>query len=342
MIPAYNRTQYLEKTLRSVLLQDPGAEEMQIEVVDDASTVDDPEPLVRRLAGDRISFVRNPRNLGLMPNFNNCIQRSIGHWVHILHTDDFVLPGFYERLKAGLEGQEEIGAAVSRNALVDGDERSLGASELFRPTAGILTGLLERFARSNPLWCPAVVVKRSVYENLGGFRPELPLTGDWEMWIRIAAHYQVWYEPAILAVYRDHADTATAGFIASGEVDADVVRCLELSRPLLPANPAETVLQKARESLYLRSILRTSDDEATLKVIDGLMKAARRHPVHRSAVANAALRGAQIHFRRGERLLGLVFVARAIRIRPIVAGRPLKRALGTLLRAFRSPTSQGA
>ena len=48
MIPAYNRTQYLEKTLTSVLSQDPGAEEMQIEVVDDASTVDDPEPLVRR------------------------------------------------------------------------------------------------------------------------------------------------------------------------------------------------------------------------------------------------------------------------------------------------------
>src|ERR1019366_10494544 len=103
MIPAYNRTKYLEKTLRSVLSQDPGPEEMQIEVVDDVSLVDDPEPIVRRVAGHRVSFFRNPRNLGLMPNFNNCIERSQGQWVHILHTDDFVYPGFYERLKAPLE-----------------------------------------------------------------------------------------------------------------------------------------------------------------------------------------------------------------------------------------------
>ena len=56
MIPTYNRLQYLEKTLKSVLAQCPGAEEMQIEVIDNGSTICDPEPLVRRLGGSSEVF----------------------------------------------------------------------------------------------------------------------------------------------------------------------------------------------------------------------------------------------------------------------------------------------
>jgi cellulose synthase/poly-beta-1,6-N-acetylglucosamine synthase-like glycosyltransferase len=60
MIPTYNPGRYLEKTLESVLLQDPGPQEMQIEVVDDCSTNIEVEELIRRVAGDRVSVFRQP------------------------------------------------------------------------------------------------------------------------------------------------------------------------------------------------------------------------------------------------------------------------------------------
>ncbi len=47
MIPTFNCAAYLAQTLRSVLSQDPGPQEMQIEVIDDVSTRDDPEAVVR-------------------------------------------------------------------------------------------------------------------------------------------------------------------------------------------------------------------------------------------------------------------------------------------------------
>ncbi|MBD0291337.1 MAG: glycosyltransferase family 2 protein, partial [Thermoleophilia bacterium] len=50
MVPAYNADRYLRETLAFVLAQDPGRQEMQIEVVDDASA-EDPTPVVRELAG---------------------------------------------------------------------------------------------------------------------------------------------------------------------------------------------------------------------------------------------------------------------------------------------------
>src|SRR5437660_1175967 len=74
MIPTFNRTTYLRRTLESVLAQDPGSEQMQIEVVDDCSTVDDPGPVVRAIAGGRVGVSRNSQNLGLMRNLNRCIE----------------------------------------------------------------------------------------------------------------------------------------------------------------------------------------------------------------------------------------------------------------------------
>ena len=61
MIPTYNCAGYLRETLACVLAQDPGPDQMQIEVVDDCST-DDPQAIVDELAPDRVSFHRQPEN----------------------------------------------------------------------------------------------------------------------------------------------------------------------------------------------------------------------------------------------------------------------------------------
>ena len=56
MIPTYNCVNYLRETLASVLAQDPGPEIMQIEVVDDHSTKDDPAAVVEELGCGRVGF----------------------------------------------------------------------------------------------------------------------------------------------------------------------------------------------------------------------------------------------------------------------------------------------
>jgi glycosyltransferase involved in cell wall biosynthesis len=58
MIPTYNpRADYLEESLQSVLRQDPGPEQMQIEVIDDRSTDDLAAHTVRRVGGGFICQV---------------------------------------------------------------------------------------------------------------------------------------------------------------------------------------------------------------------------------------------------------------------------------------------
>ena len=254
MIPSYNRTAYLERTLRSVLCQDPGIGEMQIEVVDDASTTGDADLLVRRVCGDRVSFARQPRNIGGVANWNSCIERSFGEWVHILHSDDVVFPGFYERLRAALDGRNDVGAAFCRHALIDKDDRWLYTFEMETPQPEILTGFIEKIGVSQRIQFPSIVVRRAVYERLGGFRTDLSCAADWEMWIRIAAHYPIWYEPEILAAFRTHSSSWTDAVVKSGDSIAYEQRCIEINRPFLPPDRAEIISRKARELASLRAL----------------------------------------------------------------------------------------
>jgi hypothetical protein len=92
MIPVFNCAHLLEQSLKSVLAQDPGADRMQIEVIDDCSTKDDPARVVEEIGKGRVSFYRQPQNGGAINNFNTCIKRSRGKLVHILHGDDWIEP----------------------------------------------------------------------------------------------------------------------------------------------------------------------------------------------------------------------------------------------------------
>jgi glycosyltransferase involved in cell wall biosynthesis len=109
MIPTHDCAAYLRETLASVLIQDPGPERMQIEVVDDASS-DGPESVVEELGRGRAGFHRQPRNVGHVANFNTCLERSRGRLVQLLPGDDCVREGFYEAMGRLLDAEGEAGA----------------------------------------------------------------------------------------------------------------------------------------------------------------------------------------------------------------------------------------
>ena len=210
MIPTYNpRADYLEETLHSVLQQDPGPDQMQIEVIDDRSTNDVAAQTVGRVGGDRVSFQAEPQNRGLPGTWNRCIERARGHWVHILHQDDIVLPCFYEHLRKGAENSD-AGAIFCRYAVTNSKGHWLSISQLHRESAGLLDDWHARITVHQLIQCPAIAVRRLVYEQLGGFLPQLHFTPDWEMWQRMASQFSFWFEPSILACYRAHSNSATS------------------------------------------------------------------------------------------------------------------------------------
>jgi GT2 family glycosyltransferase len=246
MIPTYNCARYLRETLTSVLSQAPGPEVMQIEVIDDHSTKDDPEAVVRELGGDRVSFYRQPENVGYIRNFETCLQRSRGQIIHLLHGDDRVLHGFYQKLQRGLEDHPEVGAAFCRYSYMDELSNWTGLSELEQPKSGTLDNWLDRIAVQQRIQTPSVVVRREVYERLGGFDRRMTCWGeDWEMWVRIALHYPIWYEVEPLALYRNSSTSLTGSSIRTGRNIQDFRQAINIVREYLPPEKSNQLAQAA-------------------------------------------------------------------------------------------------
>ena len=216
MVPTYNCADHLREALSSVLAQDRGSAQMQIEVVDDGS-VDDPAAVVREIAPDRVRLYTQPENVGHTRNFNTCIARARGHLVHILHADDAVRDGFYRTMQQPFHDHPEIGAAFCRHIYVDEAGAETAAARLHRTASGIFPDAAYRIAVDVGVQPPAVVVRRSTYERLGGFDIRPRVAGeDLEMWVRIAAHFPVWYETEPLAEYHRRPGSLISSSTRSG------------------------------------------------------------------------------------------------------------------------------
>ena len=242
MIPTYEPDPALfRKALHSVLAQAPSPDEMEIQVVDDASTATDVAALVREIAGDRVTFWRQPQNLGFIGNWNTCLDRARGRWIHLLHQDDLVLPRFYEVLGAadaagGAPETSRPALAFCRHAHIDGAGKPVRVSDLEREDAGIVADFVDRIAAMQVIQFASVVVRRDAYEAVGGFDPRAGGAADWEMWVRLAARFPVWYEPEALACYRLHAGSASTRLAADARDTADMGSAITLAARHLPAD----------------------------------------------------------------------------------------------------------
>ena len=248
MIPAYNCINYLEETINSVLQQALPIDQMQIEVIDDCSTDGDVEALVQRVGKGRVGYFKKETNGGSLRNFESCINRAKGIYVHILHGDDKVKPGFYAEIAVLFEKHPEVGACYTSYEYIDSSSRPNGWSvKSLQDNAGVISNWLEKIAVSNIVQPPAIVVKREVYERLGSFFA-VHYGEDWEMWVRIAAHYPVAYSPKTLACYRVHGSNITTHSILSGQNIKDIQKVIEIINNYLPKHLRRKLRDKAERN----------------------------------------------------------------------------------------------
>lgn len=256
MIPNHNCDDYLPKALRSILVQAPSPSKMQIEVIDDRSTKGDPSKIVTRIGKGRAQLHLHEENRGIAATFNTCIERARGRWVHILHCDDWVNEGFYRAMEVFIKGHPDAGAVMCRTFLVDDKGRIMN---LYRRPPGVEDeGIIEGAGRLlktlNFIPTPSIVVRRDVYERIGGFAPSLAHAADWEMWMRIADATPFAYVDQPLASYRVTAGQHSVQAAMSGSAMEEYLKAIAIGLTRAPADDRQKIGKEAGRFLSGRAL----------------------------------------------------------------------------------------
>lgn len=257
MIPVFNCAAFLPRTLKAVLASDAGERYMQIEVVDDGSDDADISAMVRGIGKGRVQYFRQSENVGSLRNFHTCLERSRGRLVHILHGDDVVYEGFYKCMQELFKTHPSIGAAFCRYAYISDMDEILFCQDPEMRHPGILDNWLRRISERQRIQYASMVVKREVYESLGGFYG-VEYGEDWEMWVRIAAKYPVAYTPELLAGYRKHFSSISGKAFATARNMQCLTWVMDSIQEHLPSRDRQPVMRASR-SFYAHYALRVAN-----------------------------------------------------------------------------------
>jgi glycosyltransferase involved in cell wall biosynthesis len=194
VIPAFDRPHLLAQALSSIVEQTV-AVPLEVIVCDDGG-LGETRAVAQRLGGPHCRYLRNPRPLGAVGNWNRCLKEAAGKWVMILHEDDALYPWYFECVVPRLEGAAgAVCMRTSRGAVVPAARRPKGtpASLQYEPRL---------FLKSSMTPFPGVLMRRDLAIRLGGFDERWGPIADYEFWYRLACAGRVEVVRATGAFYR--------------------------------------------------------------------------------------------------------------------------------------------
>lgn len=219
VVPCYRYGHYLRECVRSVL--DQQGANIRVLVIDDASP-DETALVGAVLAAEdsRVTFRRHAVNQGHIATYNEGIEWARADCMLLLSADDYLLPGALRHALGLMARCPDVGLcfgeALVRNS--DGTTTLMrvpvptgDAGEVVLPGEDIIRLFVSEGAH-NFVPTPTAFVRTALLHRLGGYSAELPHAGDFELWLRLAAHAPVGFVKMPLAVYRRHADNMSLDF----------------------------------------------------------------------------------------------------------------------------------
>jgi glycosyltransferase involved in cell wall biosynthesis len=274
VIAAYNAAPYLGQALDSVLRQ-ANAPPTEVIVIDDGSTDETPDVLARY--GDAVRTERQT-NAGPASARNHGARIARGQWLAFLDADDLWARRKLARQMRRVEADRTIGLVYTdQMSFGNGPPRRLSA-RVTLPEGEIFQALFRR----NFITLSSVLMRRSAFQEAGGFCEELMGTEDWDLWLRHAALHPVGVCRAPLTFYRrhpqgisQHPDHMVAAHLKTVYRTLALPRCHDWSAPRIravlsrswqtSAAFAERTQPRWALHCYLRSLLYGSPSSAALR-----------------------------------------------------------------------------
>lgn len=245
IVPCYNYGRYLRQCTQSVLqeMRFP----IRVLIIDDAST-DGSAEQAREIAAEdsRVTVITHPSNQGHIATYNEGIAWAQATYMLLLSADDMVAAGALGRAVTLMEANPNVAFAYGRAIRFSKEEELKDLRESNDSSEATVHRGIEFIRRicarpDNPVETATAVVRGAIQKKIGGYCPQLPHSGDLEMWLRCAAHGDVaeigavqgysrmhganmrdaYYGPQVLRDYRQRQEAFSYFFQNDGGVIAD-------------------------------------------------------------------------------------------------------------------------
>lgn len=215
IVPCYKYGDLLAGCVDSILSQE--GVDVRVLIVDDASP-DNTAEVGSRLAStdSRVEFWRHARNFGHIATYNEALDWVRADYCVILSADDLLSPFSLLRAARVMDAHPEVTFTWGRDVTFRyaPPVETTPVPPHARHTISSYPEFLERSCRlgQTGIQSPTVVVRSSVHRAVGGYLPELPHSGDTEIWLRLAARGAVAEIDANQAFRRLHAHNMSLGY----------------------------------------------------------------------------------------------------------------------------------
>ena len=221
VIPCYKYAHFLPGCVESVLSQK--GVDVRALIIDDCSP-DNTEEVARGLAAadTRVEYRRHAVNQGHIATYNEgLLGWASAEYSLLLSADDMLIPGALARAVGLMDDHPAVGLTYGRE-IRTGRPRFGAHVPPERCGWRILRGVefIELSCREadNIVPTPSAVVRTRVQQAIGGYRAELPHSGDMEMWLRFAVHSAVGVIDAEQAYYRVHGQNMCRGYAGMNDL----------------------------------------------------------------------------------------------------------------------------
>jgi glycosyltransferase involved in cell wall biosynthesis len=217
IVPSYNHAAYVVDAVASVLNQTAAIQE--VIVVDDASS-DDSLARLRQLDDPRLRIIALDQNRGGSESLNVGIRASRFPLISICNSDDLWEPTKLEEQLRWFGEDPNIGAVFTNVSWIGkyGEELDAhgGYGDVFRVKNRSRHAWIRSLVENGNCFChPSILVRRSIYDDVGLYDNRFRQLPDYKMWLAILKHAEFHVLEEKLVRFRVHDNTSAPSPSAS-------------------------------------------------------------------------------------------------------------------------------
>jgi glycosyltransferase involved in cell wall biosynthesis len=197
LMPMRDAQRYVRAALESVLSQT--GVDLEVVVIDDGST-DRSADIVRQLGDKRIRMIAGPCG-GISVALNRGLEVANGAYIARCDADDLYPTDRLADQAKFLDEHPEYGAACGAFSTMTSRGQRIADLDCGAVPEEITAELL---GGKNRTHLGTFLIRKTVYEEMGGFRPYFVTAEDIDLQLRLGEQTRVWYEPRQCYVYRLH------------------------------------------------------------------------------------------------------------------------------------------